>query len=82
MSLNLVSPGVKVREVDLTVGRIDAINDQVGVIAGPFLRGPVGVPVLVDTEKTLLETFGKPLSNDGQYEYWMSASSTYLTVEL
>ena len=75
MSLNLVSPGVKVREVDLTVGRIDAINDQVGVIAGPFLRGPVGVPVLVDTEKTLLETFGKPLSNDGQYEYWMSASS-------
>jgi hypothetical protein len=31
MSLNLVSPGIKVREVDLTVGRIDAVNDQVGV---------------------------------------------------
>ena len=75
MSLNLVSPGVKVREVDLTVGRIDAVNDQVGVIAGPFLKGPVGDPILVDTEKSLLETFGKPLSNDGQYEYWMSASS-------
>ena len=30
MTLNLVSPGVKVREVDLTVGRIDGINDQVG----------------------------------------------------
>ena len=29
MSLNLVSPGVKVREVDLTIGRIDDINDQV-----------------------------------------------------
>ena len=29
MTLNLVSPGVKVREVDLTVGRIDGINDQV-----------------------------------------------------
>lgn len=75
MSLNLVSPGVKVREVDLTVGRIDAINDQVGVIAGPFVRGPVGVPLLVETEKQLLETFGKPVNNDGQYEYWMSASS-------
>ena len=33
MSLNLVSPGVKVREVDLTIGRIDDINDQVGAIA-------------------------------------------------
>jgi hypothetical protein len=75
MSLNLVSPGINVREVDLTVGRIDAVNDQFGVIAGPFVRGPVGVPVLVETEKDLLETFGRPVDNDGQYEYWMSASS-------
>ena len=36
MSLNLVSPGVKVREVDLTVGRADAANEQAGAIAGPF----------------------------------------------
>lgn len=75
MSLNLVSPGVRVREVDLTVGRIDAVNDQVGAIAGPFLKGPVGVPVLIETEKDLLDTFGKPSDNDGQYEYWMIASS-------
>jgi hypothetical protein len=75
MSLNLVSPGVKVREVDLTVGRIDAVNDQVGAIAGPFAKGPIGVPVLVETEQDLLNTFGKPLDTDGQYEYWMSASS-------
>jgi hypothetical protein len=75
MSLNLVSPGVKVREVDLTVGRIDAVNDQVGAIAGPFAKGPIGIPVLVETEQDLLNTFGKPLDTDGQYEYWMSASS-------
>jgi hypothetical protein len=75
MSLNLVSPGVKVREVDLTVGRIDAVNDQVGVIAGPFVKGPVGVPVLVETEQDLLNTFGKPSEKDGQYEYWLTASS-------
>jgi hypothetical protein len=75
MSLNLVSPGVKVREVDLTVGRVDAVNDQVGAIAGPFVKGPVGVPVLVETEQDLLNTFGKPVDNDGQYEYWLSASS-------
>jgi hypothetical protein len=75
MSLNLVSPGVKVREVDLTIGRIDNINDQVGAIAGPFERGPVDVPLLIETENDLTKTFGKPLSTDSQYEYWMSASS-------
>ncbi len=75
MSLNLVSPGVKVREVDLTIGRIDNINDQVGAIAGPFERGPVDVPLLIETENDLTQTFGKPLSTDSQYEYWMSASS-------
>ena len=75
MSLNLVSPGVKIREVDLTVGRIDAVNDQVGAIAGPFVRGPVNVPVLVETEQDLIKKFGKPSSKDGQYEYWMAASS-------
>ena len=58
MSLNLVSPGVKVREIDLTLGRIDAVNDQVGAIAAPFAKGPVGVPVLVETEQDLLQTFG------------------------
>jgi len=75
MSLNLVSPGIKVREVDLTVGRIDAVNDQVGAFAGPFVKGPVGESVLVETEQDLLNTFGKPSTSDGQYEYWMSASS-------
>jgi len=75
MSLNLVSPGVKVREVDLTIGRIDPANDQVGSIAGPFAKGPVNVPVLIETEQDLLNTFGKPSNLDGQYEYWLSASS-------
>ena len=75
MSLNLVSPGVKVREVDLTVGRIDAVNDQVGAIAGPFARGPINVPVLVETEQDLVKKFGKPSSRDAQYEYWLTASS-------
>ena len=75
MSLNLVSPGVKIREVDLTVGRIDAVNDQVGAIAGPFAKGPINVPVLIETEQDLLNTFGKPIDKDSQYEYWLTASS-------
>ena len=75
MSLNLVSPGVNVREVDLTIGGITASNEQVGVIAGPFSKGPVDVPYLIQNENELLKTFGKPISSDYQYEYWMSASS-------
>ena len=75
MSLNLVSPGVKVREVDLTIGRVDGANDQVGAIAGPFEKGPIDQPILIETEQDLLQTFGKPLSTDGQYGYWLSASN-------
>jgi len=75
MSLNLVSPGTKVREVDLTIGRVDAINEQVGAIAGPFEKGPVNTPILIETEQDLINTFGKPISTDSQYEYWLSASS-------
>ncbi len=75
MSLNLVSPGVKVREVDLTIGRVDAVNELVGAIAGPFEKGPVDLPILIETEQDLLATFGKPISTDSQYEYWMSASN-------
>jgi hypothetical protein len=75
MALNLVSPGVKVREVDLTVGRIDSASSIVGAIAGPFQKGPVNEPTLVETEQDLLKYFGKPLESDGQYEYWLTASS-------
>ena len=75
MALNLVSPGVRIREVDLTVGGITAANNQVGAIAGPFEKGPVNVPILIETENDLLNTFGKPISSDAQYEYWLGASS-------
>ena len=75
MSLNLVSPGVKVREVDLTIGNITGANEQVGAIAGPFEKGPIDVPLLVENEQDLIATYGKPLTQDGQFEYWMTASS-------
>jgi len=75
MALNLVSPGVKIREVDLTVGGITAGTNQVGAIAGPFQKGPVNQPILIENENDLLNVFGKPISSDGQYEYWLSASS-------
>ena len=75
MATPQLSPGVLVREVDLTVGRADNVLDNIGVIAGPFKIGPVDDPVDITTEQELIATFGKPLSTDSQFEYWMTASS-------
>ena len=75
MPLNLASPGIVVREVDLTIGRVDPTADGVGAIVAPFSQGPVNVPVLVTNEQELLNTFGKPYATDKQYEHWMVASS-------
>ena len=73
--LGLVSPGIKVREVDLTRGGITGVSDQTGAIAGPFVKGPVNDPILIENEKDLVDTFGEPQETSSQYEYWMSASS-------
>lgn len=75
MATPQLSPGVLVREVDLTVGRADNVLDNIGAIAGPFPIGPVDFPIDIATEQDLINTFGKPISSDAQYEYWMSASS-------
>jgi len=75
MATPQLSPGVLIREVDLTVGRADNVLDNIGAIAGPFALGPVDEPIDITTEQELINTFGKPLSTDAQYEYWMSASS-------
>jgi len=75
MATPQLSPGVLVREVDLTIGRADNVLDNIGAIAGPFPIGPVDYPIDITTEQELINTFGKPLSTDSQYEYWMSASS-------
>ena len=78
MATPQLSPGVLVREVDLTVGRANNVLDNIGAIAGPFPVGPVEEIIDVATEQELIDVFGEPLSLDAQYEYWMSAS-TYLS---
>ena len=75
MPLNLASPGILVREVDLTIGRVDATTDKLGGIVGPFARGPVGTPTRVSNENELLDNFGRPYETDRQYETWLTASS-------
>jgi hypothetical protein len=75
MATPQLSPGVLVREVDLTVGRADNVLDNIGAIAGPFVTGPIDESVDITTENELINVFGKPALEDRQYEYWMSASS-------
>ena len=75
MPLNLASPGIKVREVDLTVGRVDPSSAKVGGLVAPFAQGPVELPTVVGSEKGLLDNFGKPYGNDKHYEHWLTASS-------
>ena len=78
MATPQLSPGILVREIDLTVGRVDNVVNNIGAIAGPFQLGPVDEPIEVSNQAELLEVYGKPLSTDRQYEYWMSGAS-YLT---
>jgi len=75
MPLNLASPGIVVREVDLTVGRVDPTSTSIGAIVSPFAQGPVEVPTIVGSEKDLLEVFGRPYGTDKHYEHWLTASS-------
>ena len=75
MALNLASPGIVVREVDLTVGRVGPTSNKIGAIVAPFAKGPVDSPTLVETEQDLLSNFGEPYATDKHYEHWLSASS-------
>ena len=54
-----LSPGVNVREVDLTT-IIPAVSTTDGAFAGVFRWGPVGEVVLVDSATALATRFGNP----------------------
>ncbi len=68
-----VSPGVVIKERDLTNARIDSTIDNVGAIVGPFERGPVNQMVNIVNEKSLLDYFGKP--NDSNAGFWFTATN-------
>ena len=67
-----VSPGIVVQERDFTNSRLQETITNVGAIAGPFLKGEVGVAKLITSEKELVEEFGRPTDNN--FEYWFTAS--------
>ena len=68
----LSSPGVHVREIDLT-GIIPSVATTVGAIAMPAQKGPSGSIVTIGSEQDLLSIFGKP--NSSNFEWWFTAAN-------
>ena len=46
----LVSPGVQVREIDLT-NIVPAVQTNIGPVAGPFAKGPVSSVTAISSEE-------------------------------
>ena len=67
-----VSPGVLVQERDLT-RIIPAVSTSIGAYAGEFRKGPLDEIVTISSEAELVDTFGKPDSNN--FEHFFSAAN-------
>ena len=72
MSSFQVSPGVLVREIDLT-GGIPSISTTEAALAGVFRWGPINRRILVDSEVALADRFGKPTNFNA--ETWFTGAS-------
>ena len=70
----LVSPGVQVKEVDLT-NVVPAVATSIGAIAGAFEKSPVSEVTSISSEEELVKVFGKPKSTSNQFETFFTASS-------
>ena len=68
----LSSPGVHVREIDLT-NVVPSVATTVGAIAGPFERGPVSSVTTIGSEQDLVQIFGKPQGSN--FEWWFTAAN-------
>ena len=68
----LVSPGVEVKEIDLT-NVIPAVSTSIGGFVGEFRWGPVGEAIGVSSEKELASYFGAP--NDATAVSFLTAAS-------
>jgi len=67
-----LSPGVLVTETNLTTV-VPSVLTTAGAYAGAFTWGPANKITQIDTEKTLVNTFGQPDSNTAS-SFWTAAS--------
>jgi phage tail sheath protein FI len=69
-----VSPGVEVKEIDLT-NVIPAVSTSIGGFAGYFRWGPLNEAILISSENQLAKTFSKPGSDSLYCEPYFQADS-------
>ena len=69
---DLVSPGVQVKEKDLTAS-VRSEPTSIGAFAGSFNWGPMNEVVTVSDETQLVDIFGKPDAIN--YDWWFSAAN-------
>jgi hypothetical protein len=69
-----VSPGVQVKEIDLT-NVVPAVASTTGGYAGTFRWGPVDEVVTVSDSKALVDTFGTPAKTNAGAEDFYSAEA-------
>ena len=70
----LVSPGVQVKEIDLT-NVVPAVATSIGAIGGAFEKGPVSSVTNISSEEELVKIFGKPKGTGNQFETFFTAAN-------
>ena len=69
---SLISPGIVIKERDLTTAVVTNSQSITGAFASTFAKGPVGEITTISSQSELLDTFGKPGSANA--EDWFVAS--------
>ena len=70
--VDLVSPGVAIKEKDLTTS-VRNEPTSIGAVAIIAEKGPMDQVVIIESEQQLVDIFGKP--NTTNHQYWYSAAS-------
>lgn len=71
-----VSPGVQVREIDLT-NVVPAVSTSIGAVVIASTKGPIGEIVTVTSEKDLVDKFGVPTDDTAAYFFNAAAFLKY-----
>ena len=67
-----VSPGIVLKERDLSNAVIVGASQITAGVASSFQKGPIGQPVNISSQKELLSVFGAPAEDNA--EDWFVAS--------
>ena len=69
---SLISPGIIIKERDLTTAVVQNTSASTAAFASTFARGPVGEIVTISSQKELLDTFGAPKADNAE-DYFVAS---------